>query len=61
MESENDDFVTKFEKMLETGEIMLFRDVKRYYGMFTGKMVKPINEIDFKHSYIINFIGQPPN
>ncbi len=30
--------------MLETGEIMRFRDVKRYFGKFTGKMVKPLED-----------------
>lgn len=48
MKNEKDDFLDKFDKMLKTGEIMRFKDVKRYYGKFTGKMVKPIDDQDFK-------------
>ena len=49
MDSEKDDFLNKLDKMLESGEIMRLRDVRCYYGNFTGKMVKPIeDDIDFK-------------
>ncbi|CEA14530.1 hypothetical protein [Methanobacterium formicicum] len=44
METKKDDFLAKFDRMLETGEIMRFRDVKRYFGKFTGKMVKPLED-----------------
>lgn len=44
METKKDDFLDEIDRMLETGEIMRFKDVKRYFGNFTGKMVKPIED-----------------
>lgn len=44
METKKDDLLAKFDRMLETGEIMRFKDVKRYFGNFTGKMVKPVED-----------------
>lgn len=44
METKKDDFLDELDRMLETGEIMRFKDVKYYFGNFTGKMVKPIED-----------------
>lgn len=41
--------VDKVERLLKTGEVLRHKDVKYYPGIFTGKMVKPLNiEKDFK-------------
>lgn len=51
METKKNDFLEELDRMLETGEIMRFKDVKYYFGNFTGKMVKPIED-DLNHEKI---------
>lgn len=44
-----EDFEKKIQSMIESGEIIEPADVKSYHGIFTGKLVKPVEgDEDFK-------------
>lgn len=44
------DKIDEIKVMLETGEVLPFKEVKFYKGIFTGKMVKPSKiENDFEY------------